>query len=72
MKLICPNYGEQNTPNIFVTCFVWLWNGTSYSEEHNLQVIENKVLRKIYGPKNYEVSNLGYYLSDTGRLVLLR
>jgi len=24
MKLICPNYGEQNTPNIFVTCFVWL------------------------------------------------
>jgi hypothetical protein len=38
--------------------------GVNYlREEHQLQVFGNKVPSKIFEPKKYELSNLGYYMS---------
>jgi len=37
---------------IFACCFVWVWNlVTTLREEHKPRVFENRVLRKIFGPK---------------------
>jgi hypothetical protein len=36
--------------------------GVTLREEHELLVLENSMLTRIYGPKEYEVSNLGYYM----------
>jgi hypothetical protein len=31
-------------------------------KDRNLQVLRNKVVRKIFGPKKYEESYIGYYI----------
>jgi hypothetical protein len=40
---------------IFVLCGCGTWSLT-VSEEHRLRVFENKVLRRIFGPKEVEVT----------------
>jgi hypothetical protein len=41
----------------FACCFVWVWNFVSYiREEQRLRVFENRVLRRIFGPKREEVT----------------
>jgi hypothetical protein len=38
-----------------------MWNMvSSFQEKHELQIFENKVIRKISGPKEDEVNSLGY------------
>jgi hypothetical protein len=39
-----------------VPVFVWLWNLVPHREERRLRVSENRVLRKIFGPKREEVT----------------
>jgi hypothetical protein len=40
----------------FACGFVWVWNLVSdITEEHRLRVFENRVLRRIFGPKRDEV-----------------
>ena len=35
---------------------VWMWNLVPHSEEHNLRVFENSVLRKMFGYHREEVT----------------
>ena len=36
----------------FACCFVWMWNLVAdIAEEHRLRVFENRVLRRIFGPR---------------------
>jgi len=37
----------------FTFCFVWVWSLT-IMEEHMLRVFDDKVLRRIFGPKRQE------------------
>jgi hypothetical protein len=37
-------------------CETW---SLTLREEHRLRVIENRVLRRIFGPKKYEVTGVG-------------
>jgi hypothetical protein len=45
---------------LFVHITVWIWNQLTWSltlrEEHRLRVFENRVLRRIFGPKRDEVT----------------
>jgi hypothetical protein len=47
-----------------------MWSLT-LKEAHKLQGYENKVLRKIYGPKEYEMANIRYY-QEGGRRIMLQ
>lgn len=38
------------------------WSGTP-REEHNLQMPENKLLRRVCGPRKDKVSSVGYYVT---------
>ena len=41
----------------FASYFVWLWTWSlTWREEHRLGVFENRVLKKIFGPKKDDVS----------------
>jgi hypothetical protein len=40
----------------FACCFVWVCNLVAHNEKHRLRVFENKVLRRIFGPKSDEVT----------------
>jgi hypothetical protein len=40
----------------FVCCFVWVRNLVSIIEQHRRRVYENRVLRRIFGPKRDEVT----------------
>jgi len=42
-------------------CFVWVWNVVAHIEgkRHRLSVFENRVLRRIFGPKRDEVTGDG-------------
>jgi hypothetical protein len=33
-----------------------VWNWVSHTEEHRLRVFENRVVRRIFGPKRDEVT----------------
>jgi hypothetical protein len=40
-------------PVVFYGCGTWF---PTLREEHRLRVFENRVLRRIFGPKRYEVT----------------
>jgi hypothetical protein len=46
-----------------------MWSLT-FREEHKLQILENKVIMKICGPKKDEMSNLGCYIKMS--LIIVR
>jgi hypothetical protein len=50
-------------PAVLHGCETW---SVTLREEHRLRVIENRVLRRIFGPKRYELRNLYSLPSQRG------
>jgi hypothetical protein len=56
-------YSTAITPVLLYGCGTWCFR---FRYEHGLRVFENRVLRKIFGPKNDEVKGNGedYFTSS--------
>jgi hypothetical protein len=53
----------QDTQNYnSVCCFAWVLNLVAHIEEHKLKMFENRVLRRIFGPKSDEVTGVNYII----------
>jgi hypothetical protein len=46
-------YRNVILPVVLYGCETWL---LTFGEEHRLRVFENRVLRRIFGPKRYKVT----------------
>jgi hypothetical protein len=58
--LVQQHKGSNIQNNIFVCCFVWVWNSVANdTEEHSLRVFKSRLLGKILGPKSDELQATG-------------